>query len=97
MAEKQKDRKIAMIHDVGMQVSVELGRTDKFFKDVLQMKPGSVLELNTRTGDRIDLLVNKRLVARGEVMVIDGKYALRITDIVGSLKQAVQEGLEDWS
>jgi flagellar motor switch protein FliN/FliY len=97
MAEQQKDRKIAMIHDVGMQVSVELGRTDKFFKDILQMKPGSVLELNTRTGDRIDFLVNKRLVARGEVMVIDGKYALRITDIVGSLKQAVQEGLEDWS
>lgn len=97
MAEQQKERKIAMIHDVGMQVSVELGRTDKFFKDILQMKPGSVLELNTRTGDRIDFLVNKRLVARGEVMVIDGKYALRITDIVGSLKQAVQEGLEDWS
>jgi|DewCreStandDraft_4_1066084.scaffolds.fasta_scaffold51823_2 flagellar motor switch protein FliN/FliY len=97
MAEQQKDRKIAMIHDVGMQVSVELGRTDKFFKDILQMKPGSVVELNTRTGDRIDFLVNKRLVARGEVMVIDGKYALRITDIVGSLKQAVQEGLEDWS
>ena len=42
MAEQQKDRKIAMIHDVGMQVSVELGRTDKFFKDILQMKPGSV-------------------------------------------------------
>lgn len=96
MAE-QKDRKIAMINDVGMQISVELGRTDKFFKDILQMKPGSVLELNTKTGDRIDFLVNKRLVARGEVMVIDGKYALRITDIVGSLKQAVQEGLQDWS
>ena len=96
MAE-QKERKIAMINDVGMQVSVELGRTDKFFKEILQMKPGTVIELDTKTGDRIDFLVNKRIVARGEVMVINGKYALRITDIVGSLKKAVQEGLEDWS
>ena len=96
MAE-QKDRKISMIKDVGMQVSVELGRADKLFKEILEMKPGSVIELGTSTGDRIDFLVNKQLVARGEVMVIDGKYALRITDIVGSLKQAVQEGLEDWS
>jgi flagellar motor switch protein FliN len=92
-----KERKIGMIKDVGMQVSVELGRADKLFKEILDMKPGTVIELGTSTGDRIDFLVNKRLVARGEVMVIDGKYALRITDIVGSLKKAVQEGLDDWS
>ena len=94
---EQKERKIEMIGDVGMQVSVELGRANKLFKEILEMKPGTVVELGTGTGDRIDFLVNKRLVARGEVMVIDGRYALRITDVVGSLKQAVQEGLEDWS
>jgi len=84
-----------MIADVDMTVSVELGRTQKLFKEILDMKPGTVLELKTTTGDRIDFLVNKKLVAKGEIMVLDGKYAFRVTDIVGSIKEAVKEGLKE--
>ena len=91
---EEKERKITMVRDVNMQVNVGLGRAQMPFKDILTLQGGSSSELNKTTGDRIDFLVNNKLVARGEVMVIDGKFALRITDIVGSLSQAVQEGLK---
>ena len=84
-----------MISDVDMTVSVELGRTKKLFKEILDMQPGTVIELETSTGDRIDLLVNKKLVARGEVMVLDGKYALRVTDILGSVSDVVNEAIQE--
>jgi len=89
------EKDLELIRDVDMTVSVELGRTKKLFKEILDMKPGTVIELDTSTGDRIDFLVNKKLVARGEVMVIDGKYALRVTDIVGSIPEAVKQALSE--
>jgi len=88
------DKRLDMIADVDMAVSVELGRTNKLFKEILEMKPGTVIVLNTTTGDRIDFLVNKKLVAKGVVMVLDGKYALRVTDVVGSIPDTVKEALE---
>ena len=89
------EKKLKMISDVDMTVSVELGRTKKFFKEILDMQPGTVIELETSTGDRIDLLVNKKLIARGEVMVLDGKYALRVTDILGSVSEVVNEAMQE--
>lgn len=89
------EKDLELIKDVDMTVSVELGRAKKLFKEILDMKPGTVIELDTSTGDRIDFLVNKKLVARGEVMVIDGKYALRVTDIVGSIPEAVKQALSE--
>lgn len=88
------DKKIKMLSDVGLKISVELGRVEKAFKEILAMEPGTVIELNTSTGDRIDFLVNDKLVAKGEVLVVDGKMALRVTNIVGSLPRAVQEALD---
>jgi flagellar motor switch protein FliN/FliY len=89
------EKKLKMISDVDMTVSVELGRTKKMFKEILDMQPGTVIELDTSTGDRIDLLVNKKLVAQGEVMVLDGKYALRVTEVVGSVGEVVKEALRE--
>jgi flagellar motor switch protein FliN len=89
------EKKMKMISDVDMTVSVELGRTKKLFKEILEMQPGTVIELETNTGDRIDLLVNKKLVARGEVMVLDGKYALRVTDVMGSVSEVVNEAMQE--
>ena len=89
-----EDKKIGAISDVTLNVSVELGRTSKAFKEILGLQPGDVIELTTHEGDRMDCLVNSHLVAHGEIMVIHGKYALRITDIVGSLQNAVREGVE---
>ncbi len=89
------EKKLKMISDVDMTVSVELGRAKKLFKEILEMQPGTVIELNTSTGDRIDLLVNKKIVAKGEVMVLDGKYALRVTDILGSVSDVVNEAMKE--
>ncbi len=87
------DTKLNMLSDVEMTISVELGRTKMLFKDILKMESGEIIELNTSTGDRLDFLVNSHLVAKGEVMVIDGRFALRVTDVVGSLTKAVESGL----
>ncbi|MFH1539650.1 MAG: FliM/FliN family flagellar motor switch protein [bacterium] len=85
--------KIVLMSDVGMRVSVELGRAQQKFRELLELQPGSVVTLGTNTGDRIDFLVNDKLVAKGEIMVMDGKFSIRITDIIGSLEKAVEEGL----
>lgn len=86
--------KLNLMNDVEMRVSVELGRTQQKFRRLLEIKPGEIITLPTNTGDRVDFLVNGKLVAKGEVMVMDGKYAVRVTDIIGSLEKAVQEGLK---
>lgn len=89
------DKKIDIISDVDLKISVELGRVQKRFKEILEMGPGTVVELDTSTGDRIDFLVNNQLVAKGEVMVVDGKFALRVTNVVGNITEAVKKALEE--
>jgi flagellar motor switch protein FliN/FliY len=63
-------------------VNVELGRTRMTIQDLLQLGPGSVVELDKVAGEALDILVNGRLVARGEAVVVNDKFGVRITDIV---------------
>jgi flagellar motor switch protein FliN/FliY len=65
-----------------MEVTVELGRTRLAVRDLLALTPGDVLELDRTAGSPADLLVNGRLIARGEVVVVDENFALRVTEIV---------------
>ncbi len=76
------DHRIDMLLDVPLQVSVELGRTVCQIRDILQLGTGAVLELEKQAGDPVDILVNGKLVARGEVVVVDEDFAVRITEIV---------------
>lgn len=73
---------IDLIMDVPLQVTVELGRTRKQIREVLALGPGSVVELDKLAGEAVDVLVNGKLVAKGEVVVIDENFGVRITDIV---------------
>ncbi len=73
---------LSLLHDVEMTVTVELGRTTMALRDVLELTPGSVVELDRSAGSPVDLLVNGTLIARGEVVVIDEEFALRVTEIV---------------
>ena len=73
---------IDLIMDVPLEVTVELGRTNKSISEILEFKPGTIVELNKATGTPIDVLVNGKLVARGEVVVIDENFGIRIVDIV---------------
>lgn len=71
-----------LLHDVEMQVSAELGRTRMSVRELLSLVPGAVVELDRAAGSPADLLVNGRLIARGEVVVIDENFGIRITEIV---------------
>jgi flagellar motor switch protein FliN/FliY len=75
-------RGIEMLHGVDMEVTVELGRTRMTVRDLLALAPGTVLELDRAAGSPADLLVNGRLIARGEVVVLDEDFGLRVTEIV---------------
>ncbi|WP_127126446.1 flagellar motor switch protein FliN [Georgenia sp. SYP-B2076] len=71
-----------VLYDVEMTLTTEIGRTRLPVRDVLELTPGSVLELDRSAGSPADVMVNGRLVARGEVVVVDDEYAVRITEIV---------------
>lgn len=79
-AEGQSD--IDMIMDIPVQMSVELGRTRLTIKNILQLGQGSVVELDGLAGEPMDIYVNGYLIAQGEVVVVDEKYGIRITDII---------------
>ncbi len=74
---------IQLLLDVPLQITAELGRATMTIKDVLGLGPGSVIELNKLAGEAVDLLVNGKLVAQGEVVVVDENFGVRITNIIG--------------
>ncbi len=73
---------LELLHDVEMEVTAELGRTRMSVRDLLSLAPGAVIELDRLAGGPADLLVNGRLIARGEVVVVDEDFGLRVTEIV---------------
>lgn len=73
---------ISMLMDVAMQVSVELGRSRLTLKQVLDLQKGSVIELDRLAGDVVDIFVNDHMIARGEVVVVDDKFGVRITELL---------------
>ena len=78
----QGENSIEFLLDVPVNIAVELGRTNMFIKNVLTLGVGSVVELNKLAGEPVDLLINGKLVARGEVVVINENFGVKIIDIV---------------
>jgi len=76
-----------LIMDVPLQVTVELGRTQKLIKDILELGHGSILELDKLAGEPVDILINGKLIAKGEVVVIDENFGVRVTDIVSPIER----------
>ena len=77
-------RPMTLLHDVEMGVTAELGRTRMTVRDLLSLTPGAVVELDRAAGSPVDVLVNGTLIARGEVVVIDEEFGIRISEIVGN-------------
>src|SRR5690606_10184455 len=71
-----------LLLDIPLKVTVELGRTHKQIKEILELSQGSVVELDKLAGEPVDILVNNKLIAKGEVVVIDENFGVRVTDIV---------------
>lgn len=80
----QQKENIDIIKEVPLEVTVELGRTNKLIKEILEFSPGTVIELDKLAGEPIDILVNGKFIAKGEVVVIDENFGIRITDIVNA-------------
>ncbi len=76
------EKNIQLLLDVPLQITAELGRTTMSINDVLEIGPGSVIELNKLAGEPIDLLINGKLVAEGEVVVVEENFGVRITNII---------------
>ena len=75
-------KNLEFIMDIPLQLTVELGRTKLLVKDVLQLNQGSVVELTKLAGEPLDVFVNSKLVARGEAVVVNDKFGIRLLDIV---------------
>ena len=73
---------IGLIMDVPLEVTVELGRTTKTISDILDFAPGTIIELDKIAGEPIDVLVNGKFVAKGEVVVIEESFGIRVTEII---------------
>jgi flagellar motor switch protein FliN/FliY len=78
---------IGLLMDVPLQITVELGRTQKLIRDILEFAPGSIIELDKLAGEQVDILVNGKIIAKGEVVIIDESFGVRVTDIVQPSKR----------
>jgi flagellar motor switch protein FliN/FliY len=83
----QESGNISLIMDVFMEMTVELGRTRKLIKDILSMGEGTIIELDKLAGEPVDILVNHKLIAKGEVVVIDENFGVRVTEIVSPMER----------
>jgi flagellar motor switch protein FliN/FliY len=86
-AENTTRNGMELIMDVQLQVAVELGRARMLVRDVLSLGPGSVIELDKHAGEPVEVVVNNKTVARGEVVVIDENFGVRITEIVNAAER----------
>ncbi len=83
---------IGLIMDVYMEMTVELGRTRKLIKEILGMGEGTIIELDKLAGEPVDILVNHKLIAKGEVVVIDENFGVRVTEIVSQIERVSDLG-----
>jgi len=80
-------KSLDLILDIPLTVAVELGRSKMLINDLLQLGQGSVIELTKLVGEPLEVLVNQKLVARGEVVVVNEKFGVRLTDIVSPMER----------
>ena len=89
-AVKGPKRDLDFLLDIPLEISVELGRTSMLINDLLQLGQGSVIELNKLAGEPLEILINHKLIARGEAVVVNEKFGVRITDIISPIERVKQ-------
>lgn len=92
VAEGGDMKNLDFLLDVPLQVSVEVGRARILIKDLLQMREGFVIELDKLAGETLDVYVNQRLIARGEAVLVNDKFGLRLTDVVSPAERLEKLG-----
>jgi flagellar motor switch protein FliN/FliY len=91
LKDKESPR-LDMLLDIPLEITAELGRARMLINDLLQLGQGSVIELNKLAGEPLEILVNQKLIARGEVVVVNEKFGIRLTDIISPLERIKQLG-----
>jgi flagellar motor switch protein FliN/FliY len=89
-ANTSRPRNLDLIMDIPLKVTVELGRAKMVVHDLLALGQGSVIELNKLAGEPMEVLVNDKLVARGEAVVVNEKFGVRLTDIISPMERIQQ-------
>lgn len=87
---KGRAKNLDFVLDIPLEVTVELGRTRIIINDLLQLGQGSVIELTKLAGEPMEILVNQKLIARGEVVVVNEKFGVRLTDIISPMERVEQ-------
>jgi len=87
-----EERNLSLILDIPLKVTVELGRTKMVVNELLNLGQGSVIELSKLAGEPLEVLVNNKLVARGEAVVVNEKFGVRLTDIISQTERVEQLG-----
>ena len=90
--QKEKTPNMELLLDIPLEITAELGRSRMIINDLLQLGQGSVIELNKLAGEPLEILVNHKLIARGEVVVVNEKFGIRLTDIISPLERIKQLG-----
>jgi len=84
---------LGRVRDIPLEVTVELGRTRLLIRDILDLSPGSIIELDKIAGEPVDLFANGMLVARGEVIVIDDNFGVRVTEIITAAERKTEKDI----
>lgn len=85
--ENQKQSKLDFILDIPLEITVQLGRTKMMINDLLKLGQGSVIELGKPAGDTLEILANNRLIAKGDVVVMNDKYGIRLTEVISTVER----------
>ena len=81
------DAKMDLILDIPLEISIELGRTKILVNDLLKLGQGSVIELTKAAGETLEILANQKLIARGEAVVVNDKYGVRLTEVISPIER----------
>ena len=89
-AQERGKGNLDMLLDIPLEITAELGRAKMIINDLLQLGQGSVIELNKLAGEPLEILINQKLIARGEVVVVKEKFGIRLTDVISPLERIKQ-------
>ena len=88
----EEKQDLDFILDIPLNVTVELGRVNMFVNDLLQLGQGSIIELNKPSEEPVEIYINNKLIARGEVVVMDEKFGIRVTDVISAVERVKSLG-----
>lgn len=86
-ADDNKPANLDFILDIPLEISIELGRTKMMIHDLLKLGQGSIIELSKPAGDTLEILANNRLIAKGDVVVMNDKYGIRLTEVISTVER----------